>query len=349
MTPNTAARPRMNTSPPGRNLTARSPALRESAWSLLPLSDGCRDSKAGASSTHSIRFARLGRASARPTCLSVFGFRISGFFRHSFPLGGIIRHSACASFLRSLVVLAAVLAGGRASAQFTEGKVAKIEIKHVGPQSVSDELIRSNIRVKVGDPYLRAAVDDDVKNLYATGFFYNIRVAEEMKPDGVWLTYVVQGNPRLTEIRFQGNKKFSEAKLRKKLSSKVAEPLDERKLFTDSQEMYKMYQKAGYPNTDVKYVLNIDENAGRGTATFEIKESPKIKIKDIEFVGATAFKQSKLRKEIKTRRHWMFSWLTSGGFLKDEQFQEDKEKLAEFYRDHGYIDFEIKDVKFDHP
>jgi outer membrane protein insertion porin family len=247
------------------------------------------------------------------------------------------------------VVLAAVLAGGRASAQFTEGKVAKIEIKHVGPQSVSDELIRSNIRVKVGDPYLRAAVDDDVKNLYATGFFYNIRVAEEMKPDGVWLTYVVQGNPRLTEIRFQGNKKFSEAKLRKKLSSKVAEPLDERKLFTDSQEMYKMYQKAGYPNTDVKYVLNIDENAGRGTATFEIKESPKIKIKDIEFVGATAFKQSKLRKEIKTRRHWMFSWLTSGGFLKDEQFQEDKEKLAEFYRDHGYIDFEIKDVKFDHP
>src|SRR5439155_21109912 len=31
-----------------------------SAWSLLPLSDVWRGSKAGASSTHSIRFARLG-------------------------------------------------------------------------------------------------------------------------------------------------------------------------------------------------------------------------------------------------------------------------------------------------
>ena len=35
--------------------------------------------------------------------------------------------------------------------------------------------------------------------------------------------------------------------------------------------------------------------------------------------------------------------------LKDEQFEEDKEKLAEFYRDEGYIDFEIKDVQFDYP
>ena len=44
----------------------------------------------------------------------------------------------------------------------------------------------------------------------------------------------------------------------------------------------------------------------------------------------------------------MFSWLTGSGVLKDEQFEEDKEKLAEFYRDEGYIDFEIKDVQFDY-
>ncbi len=46
---------------PDGNRTARSPALRESAWSLLPLSVECAGSIAGASSTHSIRFARNGR------------------------------------------------------------------------------------------------------------------------------------------------------------------------------------------------------------------------------------------------------------------------------------------------
>src|SRR5260370_7852800 len=97
----------------------------------------------------------------------------------------------------------------------------------------------------------------------------------------------------------------------------------------------------------------MDENAGRASASFEIKERPKIRIGEIEFAGAQAFAQKRLRKVIKTRRHWMFSWITGTGVLKDEQFEEDKEKLAEFYRngsgklgEGGYLDFEIKNVEF---
>lgn len=228
-------------------------------------------------------------------------------------------------------------------------KVARVEIKHVGPTAVSDELIRANIRVKTDDPYRRIAVDEDVRNLYATGLFYNIRVSEDTSPQGVVLTYIVQGKPRLTDIKFTGNKKFKDSKLRKVITSKVGQPLDERKLFTDSQEILKKYQKSGHSSTDVKYVLNVDENAGRGTATFEITESPKTKIVRVEFVGAEAFSQKKLRKVIKTRKHWMFSWITGSGYLKDDQFEEDKEKLAAFYRERGYIDFELRDVQIERP
>ena len=231
----------------------------------------------------------------------------------------------------------------------SQDKVVKIDIKHVGPASVSDELIRSNIRVKVGDRYHRATTDDDINNLYATGLFYNIRVAPDVTPEGVTLTYLVQGKPRLTEISFKGNKRFSEAKLRKKLSSKVGEPLDERKLFTDSQEIQKMYQKSGYPRTEVKHVSSVIEESGRAMATFEINESPKIKIVRVEFVNAKAFSQKKLRKVIKTRKHWWLSWITGSGYLKDEQFEDDHDKLREFYRDDGYLDFEIKEVQFQNP
>ena len=236
-----------------------------------------------------------------------------------------------------------------ASGQLAPPNVVRIELKHVGPTAVSDDMIRGNIRVKPGDPFRAAAVDDDVRNLYGTGLFYNIQVTDQITADGVVITYIVQGKPRLTDLKFHGNTKYSNGKLGKKLTSKVGEPLDERKLFTDSQEIQKMYQKAGYPGTQVKYVLSIDENAGRGTATFEITESAKIRIMDVEFVGANAFTERKLRGTIKTRRHWMFSWITSGGVFKDEQFEDDREKLAEFYRSKGYIDFEIKDVQFEHP
>jgi outer membrane protein insertion porin family len=249
----------------------------------------------------------------------------------------------CGLFLL-LAVLRPHVAG-----QAPTSKISKIEIKHLGPAAVSDDLVRANIRVKVGDPYRRLAIDDDIRNLYGTGLFYNIRVSEDVGPDGVVLTYTVQGKPRLTEIKFQGNKKFSDAKLLKKLSSKVGEPLDERKLFTDAQELEKLYQKSGIPRTTVNPRVSIEETAGRGTATFEITETPKVKIISVDFVGAKAFKQKKLRKAIKTRKHWMFSWITGSGYLKDEQFEDDQEKLREFYREHGYIDFEIKDVQFVNP
>ena len=233
--------------------------------------------------------------------------------------------------------------------QPSPAKVLAVKIQHLGPVSVSDSLILANIRVKAGDPYLPPAVDEDVRNLYATGFFYNVRVAADTSRDGVTLTYIVQANPRLVEIRFQGNKKFNDSKLRKTISSKAGDPFNERKLFTDTQELQKLYQKKGYPRTEVKYSYTIDEGTARATATFEIKESPKVKISEVDFVGAKAFTQKQLRGVIKTRKHWMFSWLTGSGYLKDEQFEEDQEKLVDYYREHGYLDFEIKKIDFDNP
>ena len=85
--------------------------------------------------------------------------------------------------------------------------IAKILITNVGPSTVSEALVRANIRLKEGDPYNRAALDDDVRTLYATGFFYNVQIAEKPTDKGMVLTYILQAKPRLTEIQFVGNKK----------------------------------------------------------------------------------------------------------------------------------------------
>src|SRR5256714_4376501 len=226
--------------------------------------------------------------------------------------------------------------------------VEKIEIKHVGPPAVSDDLVRANIHVKVGDAYNPNATTEDIRTLKTTGFFYNIQVAAERTDGGVKLIYVVQGQPVISDIRFEGNRKYRSGKLLKKVKSKIGEPLDDYKLFSDAQEIKKHYEKAGYQQTRVEARQSINEQLGRATVTFEIKESPKVRIVDVQFVGAQAFSQRKLRKQIKTRRRWMFSWLTGSGKLKEDQFQEDKEKLKDFYWNEGYIDFEIKEVRFDH-
>jgi len=229
-------------------------------------------------------------------------------------------------------------------------KIERVDVKYIGPASVSEQFIRSNLHIKAGDNYFPSATEDDIHALYATGQFYNIRVtADPGEGGGVVLTYVVQGRPLLTTIKLEGNDKLSDSKIRKKITAKTGQPLDEQKLFTDTQEIQKLYEKYGYAGTTVKYVLSIDENAGRGIATFEIVEARKIKIKEVDFIGAAAFSQKELRKQIKTRRHWMFSWLTDSGVFREDDFSDDRDQLADFYHTHGYLDFEIRDVKFEHP
>jgi outer membrane protein insertion porin family len=228
--------------------------------------------------------------------------------------------------------------------------VERVDVQFVGPAAVSEQFVRSNIRLKAGSIYFPSSTQDDIQSLYATGQFYNIRVtADPGEKGGVRLTYIVQARPRLTDVRIEGNKKLSTSKIKKKITVKPGLPLDEQKLFADTQEIKKLYEKYGYAGARVRYVLNIDENAGRGSVTFEITEAPKIKIREVNFIGAAAFTQKALRKEIKTRRRWMWSWLTGSGVFKADEFDDDREQLTDFYHNHGYLDFEIKDVKFSYP
>src|ERR1700742_5274290 len=87
-----------------------------------------------------------------------------------------------------------------ASAQNLGPRVHNIIIRHVGPPAVSDQFILDNIRTKIGEPFARATVDEDIRNLYATGYFFKIQVGDEATADGVDLTYMVQSKPILTEI-----------------------------------------------------------------------------------------------------------------------------------------------------
>jgi outer membrane protein insertion porin family len=227
--------------------------------------------------------------------------------------------------------------------------IHKILIRYVGPPAVSDDFVRANIRAKEGEPLFRATVDQDIAALYRTGYFLQIRVDQNDTPDGVDVTYVLQGKPILTSIKIEGNHKMSLKKLQKKLTSKVGQPLDEQKLFEDSLAMQKLYENAGYQDT--KVVVQppaIDEAAGRASVVIEITETPKIRVVDVVFVNAHEFTQRQLRKVLKTRRHWMFSWLTKSGVLKKDQFEDDKDALVEYYQNAGYIDMAIQDVKFDY-
>ena len=104
----------------------------------------------------------------------------------------------------------------------------RVDIQYVGPASVSEQFVRANIRLKAGDIYRPNLTEDDIHSLYGTGQFYNIRVSVDPADDGgVVVTYIVQARLRITDIKISGNKKLSDSKIKKKITVKAGEPLDE--------------------------------------------------------------------------------------------------------------------------
>ena len=118
-------------------------------------------------------------------------------------------------------------------------------------------------------------MDQDIRSLYGTGDFYDIRVTVADSDEGVTLTYVIQEFPVLDDVKFVGNKTLSSAELLRKLTSKTGERMNERKLFNDAMTIGGLYQNAGFPKASVKYALAINEQTGHGSVTFEVTEGMK--------------------------------------------------------------------------
>src|SRR6202048_1802656 len=179
--------------------------------------------------------------------------------------------------------------------------VRQIDIQYAGPATLSRQRILSNMKTTVGQPYSEQTVEDDVRSLYATGLVTNVRIYGEPLPDGVKVIVVVQTRVTLSEVAIQGNEIVKAKSIRHELNLKTGSPLDEQALEQARQKVVEMYQKRGYPDTDVQYKVDVNEERGTAKVTYAISEGRKAVVKTIRFVGNTTIKSKRLRKEMKNK------------------------------------------------
>ena len=220
--------------------------------------------------------------------------------------------------------------------------VREVEIKFVGPETVNRAIVHANIQTSVGKPMSHDTIEQDVRALIGTGFFLDVRVLEEPVKDGVRVVYQLTGKASLKEITVEGGKLIRNDRLKREVSLKVGDVLDERKAHESAAKMMEVYQKAGFPDAKVEPVSSIDKDTGKAILKFKVTEANRVFIKAIQFTGNKSVKTPALLKLIKTKRRWWGSWMAGSGVLKDEQFADDLEKIRDHYRSKGYIDVEIK-------
>jgi outer membrane protein insertion porin family len=227
--------------------------------------------------------------------------------------------------------------------------VRDIDIEYIGPKTVAKSVILSNMRTSVGNVYSAASVEEDVRNLYATGFFTNLAIKDEPLGDGVKVNVVVQPKPLVKEIIFRGEQKIKESRLRKEIKSKIGEPLSEQQISADTDKVKDYYLGKGYNQVQVSYKIDTNEEFGRSVITFIISEGERAYVTEVDFVGNDHLTTKELRKIMKTRKKNFLSFINKSGLFKEDDFKEDLTNLRTYYNSKGYIDMEVKDVKYEYP
>ena len=255
----------------------------------------------------------------------------------------IIRNRrAQARALVATIALAAappiLLAQAAISEDFT---VSNIKIQ--GLQRISEGTVYNYLPVNVGDHLNPQRVREAMRALYATGFFRDV----ELRRDGNVLIVAVAERPSLESVDIKGNKDIKTEDLQKSLRNvglAAGKTFDRSTLDEVTQYLTDQYYSRG------KYAVKIDKKVenlpdNRVRVNIDIKEGSRAKIRQINIVGNTVFKDKAILETLSLQTPNWQSWYKQSDRYARETLQGDLEKISTFYQDRGYANFHIDSVQ----
>ena len=204
-----------------------------------------------------------------------------------------------------------------------------------------DRVLRS-FGVASGSRYSAAAVRRGVVKLFALGLFDDVWV--ERKPHGDVLDLVihVKERPRIARIDFTGNKRKDTPELEKKLSLKKGDIYSPSTVQVEVDSLLKFYRDEGFARAQVHTTVDTTAVPHQVVVKFIIEEGERLQVTGIQFIGATPELEARIRKQLKTRPRGFFG----GGQIKDESFEEDRQRLETWYHSQGYRDMRVVSHEF---
>ncbi|MEA3207092.1 MAG: outer membrane protein insertion porin family [Chthoniobacter sp.] len=251
-------------------------------------------------------------------------------------------------------VLAALLAlVGSASAQAPQPVpaapqapiVRQIDIQYAGAGAVAKEKVLANMRTRVGKPYSEQAVEEDIRNLYNTGNISNVRIFGEPMTDGVKVIVVVQTKGQVTEVMIQGASQVKESRLRKEISVKPNDTLNEAAIEQDRQKIADYYSSKGFTDAVVTVKTDVDEKTGKARVSFIVDEGGKTAIRSVKYEGNSALKSGEIAKVVKTKPKSLLNIFSKAGRLNSDLLDDDVKSIRELYQSKGYVDAQVGSPK----
>lgn len=232
------------------------------------------------------------------------------------------------------VVFGLLLGGRNALAQLAAapGKLLISDVDISGNLRLTKEQIKVRLSTKVGEEYNPAKVDEDVRELYKTGQFSNIRTWQQQDGiDHVKVYFSVREMPNMVQkVTYLGAKHIKQDELQNITGVRTNTPLNHNLNRQGCQKILEHYAEMGRSFAECQLIKGGD--VADTEVIYQITEGPKVKVRDIQFAGKTFTSAARLRQKIP---------LHVGGTYKRKAAEASIDELSAFFRAFGFQDVRI--------
>lgn len=187
------------------------------------------------------------------------------------------------------------------------------------------------------------AITKAIKNLWKQRLFSDVQIRlADVRGDVAFLNIEVSERKRLSRFKFNGINRSNADDLREKIRLVRGTVVNENIKTNIRNTCRNFFIDKGFYRTRVEIIEKVDTLIPNSVMLFiNVDKQKKIKIKDIEFAGVSAFKEQKLRKAMKDTKQRGIMRIFSPSKFISSSYRDDKRAIIDKYNSKGYRDARI--------
>ena len=207
-----------------------------------------------------------------------------------------------------------------------------------GHRRVQEAVILGRVGTRIGGPFSPTRLAEDIRSIFALGYFDDVQLKVEDFEGGVRVTFVVVERPFVRDIQFAGNKKADAVTLSEKIDLKLGGVYNPVEVTRAAERIKEYYEEEGY------FEVQVTPDAtklpdGDVSVTFRIAEGRKMTIEEIIIEGAKGLAPKQIKEVMATQER---QYYILRGTVERQKLDDDRDRIVSLYNDHGYIQARVE-------
>ncbi|MBI4482138.1 MAG: outer membrane protein assembly factor BamA [Acidobacteria bacterium] len=235
---------------------------------------------------------------------------------------------------------------------FDSARAAEVTLGDVvvqGNRRLSREAVLHHLGAVPDARTTELALQESFRRLWSLGVLDDLSLELSESESGALLTVSVREKPLFSGMKVEGTE-LPDDRIRRALEAsgihlKPASPYDPYQGWLIRQALLELEEKIHHPKAEVDLEERVSES-GSVELVFRVREGPRLKIAEIDFVGNATFSDARLEKQMRwtKERGWLTAF-TRKDALSRVRLREDLERVEAFYRSQGYARVEVSEPR----